>query len=73
MRYFTPLAKTHWQSRRKKFPDDMATREHLKPRSIGGIHSQANIRVACNACNNGRGNGTNSSKRFLERKARGPH
>jgi hypothetical protein len=39
----------------KEFEDAAKTRDHLKPRSLGGQGGTDNIRLACAPCNNERG------------------
>ncbi len=58
---------------RRAFRPDMATREHLRPRSLGGGGENAHIVVACFSCNTGRGNGKKPSAAFRHKRDAGPH
>lgn len=49
-------------------PSNMATIEHVLPRSLGGKDSMDNFMLACYKCNHARGNGERPI--FTERKIR---
>ena len=40
----------------QSFPATSLTLEHLRPKSKGGSNSLENLRLACQPCNQGRGN-----------------
>jgi len=44
--------------RASQFDPARATREHVVPRSLGGLNQPRNIEVACMACNSSRGSRT---------------
>lgn len=48
----------------------MATVDHLKPKSLGGLDKAENYKLACKPCNNNRGNKSISRKLADELKGR---